>query len=97
MQVEHVVLQGDETATVLIPRSKSNIFGDGRVGYLFPLTTRLLTRWLRLANLGTGPLFRGLHRNRASDNPLATSSIRRRIKRAPSRAGLDASLAKRCY
>jgi integrase len=94
MQVEHVLLQGDETATIIIPRSKSDIFGDGRVAYLSPPTTALLTRWLGQANLRAGPLFRGLHLNRPSDTPLVTSSIRRLIKRATARAGLDASIAK---
>ena len=94
MQVEHVLLQGDETATIIIPRSKSDIVGDGRVAYLSPQTTSLLTRWLGNAALEAGPLFRGLHLNCRSDGPLATSSIRRLIKRATMRAGLDASIAK---
>jgi integrase/recombinase XerD len=94
MQVEHVILQGDETATVIIPRSKSDIVGDGRLAYLSPPTTSLLIRWLEESSLEAGPLFRGLHLNRPADSPLATSSIRRLIKRATARAGLDASIAK---
>ena len=94
MQIEHVTLQGDETASVIIPRSKSDICGDGRVAYLSPPTTALLTRWLGQANLRAGPLFRGLHLNRPSETSLATSSIRRLIKRATIRAGFDASIAK---
>jgi len=94
MQIEHVVLESEETATIIIPRSKSDIVGDGRVAYLSPQTTSLLTRWLKMANLGAGPLFRGLHLNRPSGNPLATSSIRRLIKRATACAGFNASIAK---
>ena len=94
MQVTHVLLQGDETASVIIPRSKSDIVGDGRVAYLSPQTTALLTRWLGKAALEAGPLFRGLHLNRPSNSALATSSIRRLIKRATVRADLDASIAK---
>lgn len=92
MQVEHVILEGDESATVIIPRSKSDIVGDGRVAYLSPQTTSLLTNWIERTCLGAGPL-RGMHLNRRSDGPLATSSIRRLIKRATTRAGLDASIA----
>ena len=94
MQVEHVMLDNDETAMVIIPRSKSDVAGDGRVAYLSPQTTSLLTHWLEEAGLEAGPLFRGLHLNRPSDGPLATSSIRRLIKRATMRAGLDPSIAK---
>lgn len=93
MQVEHVVFEHDETASVIIPRSKSDIVGDGRVAYLSPQTTSLLTRWLGKAALEAGPLFRGLHLNRLSDGPLATSSIRRLIKRATARAGFDSSIS----
>ena len=94
MQVGHVTLEGEETASVIIPRCKSDIVGDGRVAYLSPQTTSLLTRWLGQANLAAGPLFRSLHLNRPFDGPLATSSIRRLIKRATARVGLDASIAK---
>ncbi len=79
MQFDHVILENDETATVIIPRSKSDVVGDGRVAYLSPQTTSLLTRWLGEASLVAGPLFRGLHLNRPSDGPLATSSICRLI------------------
>ena len=44
MQVEYVTFEGDATASVIIPRSKSDIIGDGRVAYLSPQTTFLLTR-----------------------------------------------------
>ena len=93
MRVEHVILEGDKTASVIIPRSKSDIVGDGRIAYLSPQTTSLLTRWLKQADLGQGPLFRGLHLNRPSDSLLATSSIRRLIKRATARAGFDESIS----
>jgi hypothetical protein len=45
------------------------------------------------ARLRDGPLFRALHLSSPSEGPLATSSIRRLIKRATVRAGLDASIA----
>jgi integrase len=93
MSVEHVTFDGEGTATVHIPRSKSDVTGSGRVAYLSPETTRLLKRWLAAADLRAGPLFRGLHLYRPSKCPLATSSIRRLIKRATARAGLEASLA----
>jgi integrase/recombinase XerD len=93
MKVEQLTFDGDGTAAVHIPRSKSDLTGKGRVAYLSPETTRLLNRWLAAAHLRAGPLFRGLHLNRPSHCALVTSSIRRLIKRATSRAGLDASLA----
>lgn len=93
MLVEHVKLNDRSTGSVLIPRSKSDVTGKGRVAYLSPDTTALLTRWIKEAGLTTGPLFRSLHLGRVHDGPLATSSIRRLIKRATKRAGLSSAIA----
>ena len=63
------------------------------MAYLSPESTKLLARWIKDAGLDRGPLFRSLHLGRLSDGPLATSSIRRLIKRATQRAGVDPSTA----
>lgn len=93
MLVEHVRLDERGVGSILIPRSKSDATGEGRVAYLSPDTTALLTRWINGAGLSGGPLFRSLHLKRVHDGPLATSSIRRLIKRATKRAGLAPSIA----
>ncbi len=92
MAVEHVRFEDDGAATILIPRSKSDVAGDGRLAYLSPKTAGLLSRWLDAAELRGGPLFRALHLYRPYEGPLATSSIRRIIKRATRRAGFDAAI-----
>lgn len=83
MRVEHL---GDDMATLHVPRSKSDPYGDGRTAYLSPTTAALLQTWLLAAGLQTGPLFRGLHTTRVSPSALDTSSVRRRIKLAANRA-----------
>lgn len=93
MEVRHVTLEGDESARVLIPRSKSDVAGDGRIAYLSPATARHLVRWLAQSKLQSGPLFRALHLMRPYDCALETSSIRRIVKRASKRAGFDAMMA----
>ncbi len=93
MEVEHVRFEDDGAATILIPRSKTDVAGDGRLAYLSPETAVLLSRWLDSAELQTGPLFRALHLNRPYDGALATSSIRRIIKRATRRAGFDVAIS----
>jgi integrase/recombinase XerD len=87
MRIEHVRLGSDGTGVVLIPRSKADIAGAGRVAYLSLETTRLLSQWIDDAALTVEPLFRSLHLHCVADGPLATSSIHRLIKRC----GLDAS------
>ena len=93
MEVQRVSFEEDGTATILIPHSKSDAAGDGRLAYLSPETAILLSRWLDASGLPRGPLFRALHLNRPYEGPLATSSIRRIIKRATHRAGFDASIS----
>ena len=89
MKVTHVSFDASNGASVIIPRSKSDISGDGRISYLSPETLQLLKRWVEAAAICRGPLFRSLHLKRLHEGPLATSSIRRLIKRATQRAGLD--------
>ena len=89
MRVEHVTIGSHGTAMIVIPRSKSDAAGNGRVAYLSPETTALLKKWLEEAALQKGPLFRSLHLGRLSDQSLDTSSIRRLIKRATRRAGIS--------
>ncbi len=93
MQVDHVRFEGRETGAVIIPRSKADISGEGRIAFLSKETTCLLVRWIKETDLSTGPLFRSLHLKRLHDGPLATSSIRRLIKRATHRSGVDAAIA----
>jgi len=93
MRVEHVTIDSRAAASVLIPRSKSDVSGQGRIAYLSPQTASLLRQWIAKAGLKTGPLFRSLHLQRLYDGPLTTSSIRRLIKRATQRAGLPPTVS----
>ena len=92
MRIEHLDLQHEGTGGILIPRTKADVAGEGRIAHLSPHTVRLLRQWIDEAGLASGPLFRSLHLHRVADGPLSTSSIRRLVKRATERAGLDAAL-----
>ena len=91
MRVEHVRFNEDGGVSILIPRSKADIVGEGRVAYVSLETASLLTHWITRAGLTEGPLFRSLHLARLPEGALATSSIRRLVKRAAERAGLGPS------
>lgn len=92
MCVEHLELQRDRTSSVLVPRTKADVAGDGRIAYLSSDTVRMLCNWIAEAGLRNGALFRSLHLHRVGNGPISTSSIRRLIKRATERAGLDPAL-----
>lgn len=89
MRVAHLRRDDDGQWNVLITRSKSDQAGDGRVAWLSPETIGLLERWLAVAEIKDGPVFRALHLGRVSEQALDTSSIRRLIKRAAARAGVS--------
>ncbi len=94
MCVEHIAFESNGTAVVMIPRTKTDITGEGRVAYLSPETASVLRRWLLAADVKNGPLFRSLHLKRLSRGLLHTSSIRRLIKRGIERSGLEPSAAR---
>lgn len=83
LEVEHV---SDGCATILIPRSKTDPSGEGRLAYLAPRTQVSLKEWLDAGGITFGPLFQGLHTRKLSGKPLSTSAIRRLVKRAAMRA-----------
>ena len=84
MRVEDVRL---DEARIYIPRSKSDLFGDGRFATFTVATTKLLERLLISSAITEGPLFRGLHSGQIGCTYLETSSIRRLPKSAACRAG----------
>lgn len=94
MHVEHLRWLSDGSLSVLVPVSKGDPDGDGRVAWLSPTTGRILDQWLNEAQIVSGPLFRSLHLARVSDHALDTCSIRRLVKRAAVKAGCDLETAK---
>lgn len=89
MRMEHVGCDQQGQKTVLIPTSKGDAEGDGRIAYFSPVTNFLMDQWLKTSKLETGPVFRGLHTGKISNRELDTSSIRRLVKAAAWRANLD--------
>jgi integrase len=83
LEVEHV---SHDCATILIPRSKTDQSGEGRLAYLAPHTRDVLKEWLDASGIASGPLFQGLHTRKLSGKPLSTSAVRRLVKRAAMRA-----------
>lgn len=92
MRIEHL-REEPGGCRVLIPRSKCDVAGDGRIAWLSPETALRLRRWLDVSEVEEGPLFRALNLGRPSERGLDTCSIRRLIKRAATSAGVEPKLA----
>ncbi|MCZ8370915.1 MAG: tyrosine-type recombinase/integrase [Porphyrobacter sp.] len=91
LEVEHV---SSACSTILIPRSKTDQSGEGRLAYLAPRTQEILMEWLDASGITGGPLFQSLHTRKLSGQPLSTSAIRRLVKRAGMRADDDGEAVK---
>ncbi len=86
---------GEEILLVTVRRSKTDQEGQGLVKAIFPgkeesaSPTLLLKRWIELADIQEGPLFRDILKGgRITDKRLSPQSMRLVVKRAASAAGL---------
>ena len=60
VHVEHLSYDADGSGTVLIPHSKTDQKGEGRTSYIRAETVVALRRWLALAQITSGAVFRSL-------------------------------------
>ncbi len=93
MQVEHVRPGAGDVWSILIPRSKADQAGAGRIAWLSP-ETRRVSVWREAAGIVEGALFRSVHQARPADTPLNVSSVQRLVKRAAKRAGAPYDVVK---
>jgi len=86
-------------AVVALPRSKTNQHGDDTELVVLPragdprhCAVRALTRWLELAGITDGPVFRRVSKaNAAGTSGLNPGSVNQLVQRAIARAGIDAT------
>ena len=84
----------DGSPSVLIRRAKSDQAGDGRIAWLSDDTVHRVRDWLDASGIISGPIFRAVNYGVPSRLPLANSSVRRAVKKAARRAGLEESAAR---
>jgi integrase/recombinase XerD len=94
MQVNHVRPGAGDVWSILIPRSKADQAGAGRIAWLSPDTTQRVSAWVEAAGIVEGALFRSVHQARPADTPLNVSSVQRLVKRAAKRAGVPYEVVK---
>lgn len=92
LQIEDLTVKIDGSGTILVRKSKTDKFGDGRLAYLSAEALTYLQRWLATANLDTGPIFRGVHGTQLMPDALHPYSVARILKDLAGNAGLDKTL-----
>jgi integrase len=90
IHVEHLDFQ-PEGVVVFIPKSKTDQEGVGRrLGVPHALTVDLLKRWLELAGIKAGPVFRAVHvDDSVSTRGLSSDAVAEIVKKYAVLAGLD--------
>ncbi|MDI1346467.1 MAG: site-specific integrase [Pseudolabrys sp.] len=92
LRVDDLTVKLDGSGTILVRKSKADQFGDGRLAYLSPEALSHLQRWLRAANLNTGPIFRGIRGAQLMPDALHPYSVARVLKDLARDAGLEKAL-----
>lgn len=73
---------------IIIRRSKNDPFGYGRSAYLSKRTVEKLDKWIQLAKIENGPIFRAIKNGKISKQSMHPYSVNRIIKATASNAGL---------
>ena len=92
MRYEHLERGSEGDWKILVPKSKADPEGSGRVAWLSPRTRSLLGEWLHRTGIEEGLLFRGLHLGKLSSALCETASVRRLVKRAARNAAVPANI-----
>jgi integrase/recombinase XerD len=81
--------RSDGTCRVLIRRSKADPFGAGRIAFTSRGTASLVADWLAWRGPDINPLFCPIYKGKPIDRCLETTTVKRIIKAAARRTGLD--------
>jgi len=85
----------DGTLQVIIRRSKSDLFGEGRVAFTSKRSAELVTVWLKWRGTEIRPLFCPIYKSRPIDRSLSTTSIKQIIKETMKTLGMDGRIEPR--
>ena len=92
LRIDDIELLPDESASVLLRKSKTDQLGMGKWMLLTPETTHALQQWLSAAKINEGLIFRGVKSSGTITNGLCESRISRIYKALARKAGLSETL-----
>ena len=92
LRIEDIEWLTDNSASVLLRKSKTDQFGMGKWTLLTPETTHALQKWLSSAKINEGLIFRGVKSSGAITDSLCESRISRIYKSLARKAGLRETL-----
>ncbi len=90
LSTDDIELREDGTLRVIIRRSKSDPFGQGRIAFTSQRTAKRVNDWLDWRGPTISYLFCPIYHGKAIDRSLSTCTVKRTIKTAARNAGLSA-------
>jgi integrase/recombinase XerD len=89
IRTDEIDWRDDGTLRVLIRRSKSDQFGNGRIAFTSQRTAGFVQEWLEWRGEDITPLFCPIYKDQPIDRALEVTTIKRLVKDAAKRAGLN--------
>jgi integrase/recombinase XerD len=89
LKTADIAFKEDGSARVVIRRSKSDQFGNGRFTFTSRETANLLRNWLKWRGENIEYLFCPIYRGKVINRSLSCTTVKRVIKRAAELAGFD--------
>jgi len=89
LRTDDIEITKDGTLRVLIRRSKADPFGEGRLAFTSRKTATLVHDWLDWRGPKIEWLFCPIYQSKAINRSLETTTVKRLVKNAARRAGLD--------
>ena len=88
VDVEHLDRDDEGNSTLLIPRSKGDVLGEGEHAFVAEQTMEWTKAWLAAAGIKTGAVFRVVHGHHVLGERLKPAAIAATLRRAAMKAGL---------
>jgi len=93
LQVGDIQQSIDGAGSILIRKSKTDQTGDGAIKYLSATAMQAVADWLAVADIESGPIFRGVDKHgNVANNQLSDMGVYRAIKKAAALAGVDPAM-----
>ncbi|WP_233140018.1 tyrosine-type recombinase/integrase [Marivita geojedonensis] len=92
LRTEDIKTSNDGTLRVLVRRSKSDPFGMGRLAFTSLRTAELVQSWLDWRGPDIEWLFCPIYQDKPINRDLSTTTVKRMIKAAARREGLEAKI-----
>ena len=86
---EDLTLRQDGTLRVLIRRGKADPFGEGRIAFTSQTTAAMVGKWMTWRGEHVPWVFCPIYQSKPIPRSLSTTTVKRLIKDAAQRSGLD--------